>query len=63
MEKKCIGVEMESFALFHNAKRLNKKAATLLTVSDNFETVPNLFLPVSFPDSLFALYSNELSAW
>jgi len=38
MEKKCIGVEMESFALFHNAKRLNKKAATLLTVSDNFET-------------------------
>lgn len=28
-------VEMESFALFHNAKVLNKKAACLLTISDN----------------------------
>ncbi len=34
----CIGVEMESFALFHNANHLNKKAACLLTVSNNFET-------------------------
>ncbi len=32
----CIGVEMESFALFHNAKVLNKKAACLLTISDSF---------------------------
>ena len=31
-----LGVEMESFALFTNAKRLNKKAATLLMVSDSF---------------------------
>lgn len=34
----CIGVEMESFALFHNANHLHKKAACLLTVSNNFET-------------------------
>lgn len=31
-----IGVEMESFALFTNAKLLNKKSATLLMVSDSF---------------------------
>ena len=31
-----LGVEMESFALFTNAKLLNKKAATLLLVSDSF---------------------------
>ncbi len=29
---------MESFALFHNARVLNKKAACILTVSDNLET-------------------------
>lgn len=34
----CLGVEMESFALFHNAKMLNKKATCLLTVSDNLIT-------------------------
>ena len=34
----CMGVEMESFALFSNAKVLGKNAACLLTVSDNFET-------------------------
>lgn len=34
----CLAVEMESFALFHNAKVLNKRAACLLTVTDNFET-------------------------
>ena len=33
---KC--VEMESFALFHNAKVLGKKAACLLTISDSFVT-------------------------
>ena len=27
---------MESFALFHNAKVLGKKAACLLTISDSF---------------------------
>lgn len=36
--KGCLGVEMESFALFQNAKHLNKEAACLLTVSDNLET-------------------------
>ncbi len=40
----CIAVEMESFALFANAKTLGKNAATLLTVSDSFvypeETTP-----------------------
>ncbi len=34
----CVGVEMEAFALFHNAKILGKKAACLLTVSDNLAT-------------------------
>lgn len=34
----CLAVEMESFALFHNANHLQKKAACLLTISDNFET-------------------------
>jgi len=32
----CLAVEMESFALFHNAKVLGKKAACLLTISDSF---------------------------
>lgn len=31
----CIVAEMESFALFHTAKALGKKAACLLTVSDS----------------------------
>lgn len=34
----CIGVEMESFALFNNAKVLGKQAACLLTVSDSLVT-------------------------
>jgi len=33
-----IACEMESFGLFHNAKRFGKKAACLLTVSDNLVT-------------------------
>lgn len=33
---KCACVEMESFALFHNANVLGKKAACLLTISDSF---------------------------
>ena len=35
-EYNCKVVEMESFALFSNAKVLGKKAACLLTVSDSF---------------------------
>ena len=34
----CGCVEMESFALFANAKQLGKKAACLLTISDSFIT-------------------------
>ena len=34
----CKCVEMESFALFHNANVLNKKAACILTISDNLVT-------------------------
>jgi purine-nucleoside phosphorylase len=37
-EHQCLAVEMESFALFHNATILNKNAACLLTVSDNIVT-------------------------
>jgi len=37
-EHKCIGVEMESFALFNNAKVLGKESACLLTVSDSLVT-------------------------
>ena len=43
-EKKCNVVEMESFALFSNARVLGKNAACILTVSDSFvskeETTP-----------------------
>jgi len=35
-EKGCIAVEMESFALFHNAKTAGKNAACLVTISDTF---------------------------
>ncbi len=34
----CVCVEMESFALFHNARVLGKKAACLLTISDSLIT-------------------------
>ena len=34
----CVCVEMESFALFHNAKVLGKNAACLLTISDSLVT-------------------------
>lgn len=34
----CLACEMESFALFENARYLNKKAACLLTISDNIVT-------------------------
>lgn len=37
-EHGCVAVEMEAFALFHNANVLGKKAACLLTVSDNLVT-------------------------
>lgn len=34
----CLAVEMESFALFLNARKLNKQASCILTVSDNVIT-------------------------
>ncbi len=37
-EKNCVAVEMESFALFHNASVLNKNAACVVTISDSFVT-------------------------
>lgn len=37
-EKNALAVEMESFALFHNANITGKKAACLLTVSDSLVT-------------------------
>lgn len=37
-EHECLCVEMESFALFANAKALGKKAACLLTISDSLVT-------------------------
>ena len=38
VEHNCLAVEMEAFSLFANAKHLNKKAATILTVSDIIPT-------------------------
>ena len=38
LANQCAVVEMESFALFHNAKVLGKNAACLLTISDSFVT-------------------------
>ena len=34
-QKHCLAVDMESFALLHNANQAHKKAATILTVSDH----------------------------
>ncbi len=34
----CVAVEMETFALFHNANVLNKKASAIVTISDNLVT-------------------------
>lgn len=41
-ERGLIGVEMECFALFHNARYLGRRAACLLTVSDSFVTDTHL---------------------
>ena len=40
----CCCVEMESFALFHNARVLGKNAACLLTISDSF-VAPEITTP------------------
>ena len=36
MDKDVLGIEMETFALFNNAKKFGKQASALLTVSDLF---------------------------
>ncbi len=38
LEQGCLACEMESFALFHNANILGKKATCLITISDNLVT-------------------------
>ena len=38
INQNILAVEMEAFALFQNAKYLNKKASCLLTISDNLVT-------------------------
>lgn len=38
VDNNCLAVEMESFALFSNARQLNKMAACILTVSDIIPT-------------------------
>ena len=35
-DKEVLGIEMETFALFNNARKFDKKGAALLTVSDLF---------------------------
>lgn len=42
LEYNCIGVEMETFALFTNAHILNKNASAILTVTDNLITKEKL---------------------
>jgi purine-nucleoside phosphorylase len=37
-DKGCVCVEMESYALFHNANMLSKSASCLLTISDSLVT-------------------------
>jgi len=37
-KKQCLAVEMESYALFHNARVLGKQASCLLTISDSLVT-------------------------
>ncbi len=41
-ENFCLGVEMETFALFYIAKKYNKEAASILTVSDSLITKEEL---------------------
>ena len=49
----CVGVEMESFGLYANAKKLRKHALSILTVSDNSitnETMPAINRQISLVD-------------
>ena len=53
-EKGCLAVEMESFALFHNAKVLGRRAACLLTISDSFVS-PEITTPEQRQTSFTAM--------
>ena len=59
----CSCVEMESYALFHNAEVLHKKAACILTISDSFvshEQTSSLQREVAFKEMMeLALESVE----
>lgn len=60
----CKCVEMESFALFHNANVLNKKAACLLTISDSFVSKKELGAKereVSFNDMMLVALEAAIS--
>lgn len=60
-EKGCLAVEMESFALFHNAKVLGKHAACLLTISDSFVS-PEITTPEQRQTSFIAMMKVALGA-
>lgn len=60
-EKGCLAVEMESFALFHNAKVLGKRAACLLTISDSFVS-PEITTPEQRQTSFTAMMKVALGA-
>ena len=60
-EKGCLAVEMESFALFHNARVLGKNAACLLTISDSFVS-PEITTPEQRQTSFTAMMKVALGA-
>ena len=60
-EQSCLCVEMESFALFHNAKVLGKRAACLLTISDSFVS-PEITTPEQRQTSFIDMMKVALGA-
>ena len=58
-EKGCAAVEMESFALFHNANVLGKKAACILTISDSF-VKPEILTPEERQNSFIKMMTLAL---
>lgn len=57
----CLAVEMESFALFHNAKVLGKNAACILTISDSF-VFPEVTTPEQREQSFTSMMKVALEA-
>ena len=63
MEHDCLAIEMESFALFANAKQLGKKAACMLTISDSMlEKETKVLTPEERQTSLNAMIEIALDA-